>query len=60
MAETMKAAVFEGKNKIVLEEQPVPRCGPSDAIVKVTLTTICGTDIHIWRNEYPVELATGV
>jgi threonine dehydrogenase-like Zn-dependent dehydrogenase len=55
MAETMKAAVFEGKDKIVLEEHPVPRCGPTDAIVKVTLTTICGTDIHIWRNEYPVE-----
>jgi alcohol dehydrogenase len=55
MPDTMKAAVFEGKDQIVLEEHPMPRCGPSDAIVKVTLTTICGTDIHIWRNEYPVE-----
>jgi alcohol dehydrogenase len=51
----MKAAVYEGKDQIVLEEHPMPRCGPSDAIVKVTLTTICGTDVHIWRNEYPVE-----
>ena len=33
----------------------MPACGPSDAIVKVTLTTICGTDVHIWREEYPVE-----
>jgi alcohol dehydrogenase len=55
MTDTMKGAVFEGKDKILLEEHPMPRCGPSDAIVKVTLTTICGTDIHIWRNEYPVE-----
>ncbi len=55
MAESMKAAVFEGKDKIVLEERPIPQCGPSDAIVKVTLTTICGTDIHILRSEYPVE-----
>jgi alcohol dehydrogenase len=53
--DTMKAAAFEGKNRIAIEERPVPVCGPSDAIVKVTLTTICGTDVHIWREEYPVE-----
>ena len=55
MAESMKAAVFEGKNQILCEERPVPECGVNDAIVKVTLTTICGTDVHIWREEYPVE-----
>ena len=55
MTETMKAAVFEGHERIVLEERPVPACGPNDAIVRVTLTTICGTDVHIWREEYPVE-----
>jgi alcohol dehydrogenase len=55
MPDTMKAAAFEGNEKIQLEERPLPRCGPSDAIVKVTLTTICGTDVHIWREEYPVE-----
>jgi len=55
MGDSMKAAVFEGKERILLEEKPTPTCGPSDAIVKVTLTTICGTDVHIWREEYPVE-----
>jgi threonine dehydrogenase-like Zn-dependent dehydrogenase len=55
MTEAMRAAVFEGRERIVLEERPVPACGPTDAIVKVTLTTICGTDVHIWREEYPVE-----
>ncbi len=55
MTATMKAAVFEGKERIVLEERPVPTCGPTDAIVRVSLTTICGTDVHIWREEYPVE-----
>jgi alcohol dehydrogenase len=55
MSDTMKAAVFEGPERIVIEERPIPRCGPNDAIVKVTLTTICGTDVHIWREEYPVE-----
>src|SRR6476620_543960 len=53
--DTMQASVFAGPGDIHLEERPVPRCGPSDAIVKVTLTTICGTDVHIWRGEYPVE-----
>jgi alcohol dehydrogenase len=54
-AETMRAAVFEGRENIVLREHPVPACGPTDAIVEVTLTTICGTDVHIWREEYPVD-----
>lgn len=38
MAETMKAAVFEGHERIVLEEKPMPRCGSNDAIVKISLT----------------------
>jgi threonine dehydrogenase-like Zn-dependent dehydrogenase len=50
----MRAAVFEGKDRIVLQEHPVPECGPLDAIVRVTMTTICGTDVHILRGEYPV------
>jgi threonine dehydrogenase-like Zn-dependent dehydrogenase len=54
MADTMRAAVFEDVRDIHVEEVPVPACGPTDAIVKVTTTTICGTDSHIWRGEYPV------
>ena len=52
---TMRAAVFRGRERIELEEHPKPSCGPNDAIVRVTLTTICGTDVHIWREEYPVS-----
>jgi alcohol dehydrogenase len=52
---TMRAAVFRGRERIGLEEHPKPSCGPNDAIVRVTLTTICGTDVHIWREEYPVS-----
>lgn len=51
----MRAAVFTGPDSIVLREHPVPECGPTDAIVRVTMTTICGTDVHILRGEYPVE-----
>ena len=50
----MKAAVFERPGRIVLTEKPVPRVGPSDALLRVTTTTICGTDVHILKGEYPV------
>ncbi len=51
---TMKAAVFVEKGKIVLEEKPVPTVGPGEALIRVTTTTICGTDVHILKGEYPV------
>lgn len=50
----MRAAVFVEKNRIVLEDKPVPEVGPLDALVRITTTTICGTDVHILRGEYPV------
>lgn len=51
---TMKAAVFIKPGKIALEEKPIPKVGPGDALIKVTTTTICGTDVHILKGEYPV------
>lgn len=51
----MKALVFRGKHQIGLEEVPVPRAGYGEAVIRVTLTTICGTDLHIVRGEYPVQ-----
>ena len=52
---TMKANVFRGKNDIRVEEVKRPRAGVGEAIIRVTLTTICGTDLHIVRGEYPVK-----
>lgn len=52
---TMKAAVFVEPGRIALEERPIPDIGPLDALVRVTTTTICGTDIHILKGEYPVR-----
>ena len=49
--DSMRAAVFERPGVITLQERPVPSCGPTDAIVLVTMTTICGTDVHILRGE---------
>jgi alcohol dehydrogenase len=50
----MKAAVFVAPGRIVLEEKPIPSVGPRDALLRVTTTTICGTDVHILKGEYPV------
>ncbi len=55
MATMMKAACFVEKGRIVLEDKPIPDVGPNDALMRVTTTTICGTDIHILKGEYPVE-----
>src|SRR5680860_793930 len=54
MAQKMKAAVFVEPGRIVLEDKPVPEIGPLDALLRITTTTICGTDVHILKGEYPV------
>lgn len=51
----MKALVFGGPNQISLESVPLPRAGHGEVVIRVTLTTICGTDLHIVRGEYPVK-----
>jgi threonine dehydrogenase-like Zn-dependent dehydrogenase len=51
----MKAAIFVEPGRIVLGEKPIPDVGPLDALLRVTTTTICGTDIHILKGEYPVQ-----
>jgi alcohol dehydrogenase len=50
----MKAAIFVEPGRIVLERKPVPDVGALDALIRVTTTTICGTDVHILKGEYPV------
>ena len=50
----MKAAVFIEPGRIELDDKPVPDVGPLDALMRVTMTTICGTDVHILKGEYPV------
>jgi 2-desacetyl-2-hydroxyethyl bacteriochlorophyllide A dehydrogenase len=51
---TMRAAVFHAPNDIRLDEVERPRPGPGEAVIRITLTTICGTDVHILKGEYPV------
>lgn len=54
MSKTMKAAVFVSPGRIELREKPIPEIGPDDALLRITTTTICGTDIHIRKGEYAV------
>jgi threonine dehydrogenase-like Zn-dependent dehydrogenase len=51
----MRAAVFLGKGRIEIREVPRPEPGQGEALIKVTQTTICGTDVHILKGEYPVK-----
>jgi len=50
----MKALVYRGPNKRAMENMPRPEIQlPTDAIVKITKTTICGTDLHIMKGDVP-------
>jgi alcohol dehydrogenase len=51
----MRANVFRAPGHFGLEEKPIPRAVPGEAVVRVRLTTVCGTDVHIIRGEYPVR-----
>ena len=52
---TMRAAVFVERGRIELREVPRPEPGPGQVLMKISMTTICGTDVHILKGEYPVK-----
>ncbi|MGD9729636.1 MAG: alcohol dehydrogenase catalytic domain-containing protein [Nitrospiraceae bacterium] len=51
----MRATVFHAPNDIRVEEVERPRASFGEAVIRITLTTICGTDLHILKGEYPVK-----
>jgi threonine dehydrogenase-like Zn-dependent dehydrogenase len=51
----MRAYVYRGPGKMGLEEKPIPRPGHGEAVIRVRLTTICGTDLAILRGEFGVS-----
>ncbi len=54
LKEKMKAVVYRGEGEISVEERPVPKLRhEKDAVVRVTLTTICSSDIHIKHGSVP-------
>ena len=53
--DTMQAVVFRGFKDLRFEEVPRPTPKAGEAVIRVTATTICGTDVHIVKGEYPVR-----
>ena len=50
----MKALVYHGAGKRAWEETPKPTVDkPTDAVVRLLRTTICGTDLHILKGDLP-------
>ena len=57
----MKGVVFQGPGRVSVEELPEPRIEePTDAIVRVTTSTICGTDIRILDGRIPMPPGTPI
>src|SRR5208282_2615844 len=53
-APKMKALIYQAVGKKALEDRPKPEItAPTDAIVKISKTTICGTDLHILKGDLP-------
>jgi threonine dehydrogenase-like Zn-dependent dehydrogenase len=50
----MKAVCWEGANKVQVETVPDPKIiNPRDAIIKITTTAICGSDLHLYDGLNP-------
>jgi threonine dehydrogenase-like Zn-dependent dehydrogenase len=53
--QNMKAVVFRGVGDLRVEDVPRPTPKAGEAVIRITATTICGTDVHIVKGEYPVR-----
>jgi len=54
--DTMKAVVFKGPHKVEVEDRPIPKIQePTDVIVRVDKTALCGSELHVFRGHQPSE-----
>ncbi|CAF9908987.1 MAG: hypothetical protein HETSPECPRED_008786 [Heterodermia speciosa] len=52
--DTMRAVVFKGPRKVVLEDRPIPKIqNQTDIIVKVIYSALCGSELHVFRGHQP-------
>lgn len=52
--QTMKAVVFKGPHKVVVEDRPIPTIkDDTDIIVAVEFTALCGSELHVFRGHQP-------
>ena len=52
----MRIARTVSRERVVIEHVPAPTPGPGQALVRVHTVTLCGTDLHIWEDNYATEL----
>ena len=56
----MKAVVWHGKEDVRVDDVPDPVLQePTDAIIRVTSTAICGSDLHLYKGLIPLGMAEG-
>ena len=52
----MKAVVYRGPHSVAVEDVPEPTIeAPTDAVVRITTTNICGSDLHMYEGRTSVE-----
>lgn len=55
MPNMMKAYRFYGPGDMRMDDVPIPKAGLGESVVKVKIVSMCGTDLHILKGEYPVR-----
>ena len=53
MSATMEALVVTEPNRLEIQQVPVPEPGPGEVLARVRAVSICGTDAHLVRGDYP-------
>ena len=48
----MKAVIFSGPEQVEVTQVEEPVCQPDEVVIKVARVGLCGTDLHIYHNEY--------
>ncbi len=57
----MRAVVFEAVGRVGVSDVPAPRIeDPGDAVVRVTISAICGSDLHFFHGKAPIEPGEGI
>jgi (R,R)-butanediol dehydrogenase / meso-butanediol dehydrogenase / diacetyl reductase len=59
MADTMRAAFYEGARRFTTGTRPVPTRGPNEALLRVRRVGICGTDLHIFQGHLDHRVPRG-
>lgn len=55
----MSAAVYQGQRRLTVEELPVPEPGPGEVVVEVSYCGICGSDLHMYAEDWGRPGSTG-